>query len=215
MRDRVSHRLAASLLNFFLRAFARPRPPRILRDHRVETFLHALRASVLNLFLVAAAAAQDATFTDTHDGGKVHAASGFVCPARIGAFERDAVGESRKNADFCAYSARDGVYGTITLIPLTGPYDAQASLAPDFATEESVGGKRIVDGMATFALTPVYARTYETMKLEDFRYRVLFAGAQFGNWAVETTIEYADPRDTGIEDQFLHAVYAAARNTVK
>jgi hypothetical protein len=143
-----------------------------------------------------------------------------VCPARIGAFERDAVGEAdpEKHTDFCAYSARDGVYGTIKLVPLAGPYDAQSALAPDFAKTESLGGKRVADGPAMLAAKPqprvVYARTYETAKLDQFRYRVMFSGAQFGNWAVETTIEYADPRDTPLEQDFLHAIYAAAQSQI-
>jgi hypothetical protein len=176
---------------------------------------------VLNCLLLSAAAAQNIVpFSDTHDGGKLHAASGFVCPAKIGPFERDAVGEADpgKNTDFCAYSARDGVYGTIKLVPLSGPYDGHASLASDFAETEGLGGKRVADGPAMLTAKPepfvIYARTYETAKLADFRYRVLFSGAQFGNWAVETTIEYTDPRDIGIENQFLHAVYAAARNEI-
>jgi hypothetical protein len=176
---------------------------------------------VLNFLFLPAAIAQNVdAFTDTHDGGKLHAASGFICPARIGAFERDAVGEANpgKGVDFCAYSARNGIYGTIRLMPVNGSYDAQTSLAPDFGETEAMGGKRVVDGLVTLSAKPqplaVYARTYETAKLEDFRYRVLFSGAQFGKWAVETTIEYADPRDTGIEDQFLHAVYAAAPSEI-
>jgi len=184
-----------------------------------------LRASLLNSFfalaVVSPAFAQDADpFADARNGGKLHTASGFTCPAMIGPFERDAVGESDpgKGADFCAYSALNGVYGTIRLVPLDGPYNAQTSLAPGFIEQEGLGGKRIADGMATLEMKPsplaVYARTYETTKLEDQRYRVLFAGGQFGNWAVETTIEYADPRDTGVEDQFLHAVYAAARGEI-
>jgi hypothetical protein len=103
-------------------------------------------------------------------------------------------------------------------VPLDGPYNAQSSLAAGFIEQEGLGGRCIADGMATLGVKPqpvaVYARTYETAKLEDQRYRVLFAGAQFQNWAVETTIEYADPRDTGIEDQFLHAVYEAARSQI-
>jgi len=177
---------------------------------------------VLNYLLLAvatAAAAQNIDpFADARDGGKLHAASGFVCPARIGAFERDAVGEAGKGTDFCAYSARDGIYGTIRLMRLDGPFDPQSALAPDFAEEEAQGGKRVADGMATLATKPaplaVYTRTYQTATLEDFRYRALFANAQFGNWVVETTIEYADPRDMGVENQFLHAVYAAARNEI-
>jgi len=195
---------------------ARPlRPPRILR---------VLCAKIVFVGCLAPAAFAQATnsdpFTDMRDGGKLHAASGFVCPARIGAFERDAVGEAdpEKSTDFCAYSARAGVYGTIRLTRLDGSYDPQSALAPDFAEEEAQGGRRVADGMATLATKPaplaVYTRTYQTATLEDFRYRALFANAQFGNWVVETTIEYADPRDTGIENQFLRAVYAAARNEI-
>jgi hypothetical protein len=197
------------------------RPPRILCDLCVKSLLRVLCASVLNILFLAAAVAQNAdAFSDTRDGGKLHAASGFVCPAKIGAFERDAVGEADpgKGVDFCAYSARNGTYGTIRLMPVNGSYDALASLAPDFGETEATGGKRVVDGLVTLSAKPqpltVYARTYETAKLEDFRYRVLFSGAPFGKWAVETTIEYADPRDTGIEDQFLHAVYEAAPNEI-
>ena len=74
---------------------------------------------VLAMFIldVGAEVAGD-TFADGADGAKVHVASGFVCPAKIGAFERDAVGESdpEAGADFCAYAALDGVYGTIRLV---------------------------------------------------------------------------------------------------
>ena len=159
-------------------------------------------------------------FTDTRDGGKLHTASGFVCPAGIGAFERDTVGESDtgKHADFCAYSARNGIYGTIKLVPISGVYDAHDLLAPDFAVTESSGARPIADGAVVLAARPtpllIYARTYETAKLQDLHYRVLFSCARFGNWVVETTIEYADPRDVGLEDQFLHAVYAAAEREI-
>jgi hypothetical protein len=169
---------------------------------------------------VQAQAADTDLFTDTRDGGKLHAASGFVCPARIGVFERDAVGEADPgtHTDFCAYSARNGIYGTIRLVPLSGPYDAPGALAPDFVETESQGAKRVADGPAMLAAQPqplmIYARTYETAKLDDLRYRVMFSGAQFGNWAVETTIEYADPRDVGLENQFLHAVYANAQREI-
>jgi hypothetical protein len=184
-----------------------------------------LRALCIFGFAISAvpAFAQDTTpdpFGDTRDGGKRHTASGFVCPAMIGHFARDAVGEHdpATGVDFCAYSALDGVYGTITLVPLEGPYDAKSALAPGFVAQESTGAKRIADGLATLATRSapvvVYARTYETAKLEDLHYRVVFAGAQFRNWAVETTIEYADPRDTAVEDEFLHAVYSAAENEI-
>lgn len=175
--------------------------------------------------LVRSAFAQEASpdpFADTRDGGKQHTASGFVCPARIGLFERDAVGEADPGtgADFCAYSALDGVYATVTLTLLDGPYNAASSLAPGFIEQEGTGGKRIAEGVAMIvpapgmAAMPVYSRTYETAKLEDLHYRVVFTGAQFRNWAVETTIEYADPRDTPVEDAFLHAVYAGAEREI-
>jgi hypothetical protein len=181
---------------------------RILRVLCVESCVLLLIASAAH-----SQAANTDSFVDARDGGKIHSASGFVCPTRIGHFVRDAVGPE-KGADFCAYSASGGVYGTIKLIALDGPYDAKASLTPDFIEEESIGGKRIADGVTSFPLksspVPVYMRTYETDALRDQHFRVLFAGAQFGNWAVETTLEYADPRDTRLEDAFLRAVYSGA-----
>jgi hypothetical protein len=39
---------------------------------------------------------------------------------------------------------------------------------------------------------------------------VLFSGSVVKNWAVETTIEYADPRDTPEKTAFFNAVYEAA-----
>jgi hypothetical protein len=157
-------------------------------------------------------------FADGKDGVKVHVASSFVCPLRIGLFERDAVGQSDidTGADFCAYSALDGVYGTITLIPLSGAYDPKASLAQDFAETEQTGGRKISEGAAASApgALSIYTRAYETAKLEDLHYRVLFAGGVIGHWAVEATIEFADPRDTPQERQFLAAVYQAAQNEI-
>jgi hypothetical protein len=162
--------------------------------------------------------AQDATdsFADGAGGAKVHSASGFVCSQQIGRFERDAVGERdpEAGADFCAYSALDGVYGTVTLVPLRGAYDPKAMLAPDFVVQEGTGGRMV--GETTQLLGPktaplsVYMRTYETTKLETLHYRILFASAVVGPWAVQVTIEYADPRDTDKEADFLNAVYAEA-----
>jgi hypothetical protein len=188
------------------------RPLRILRGLCVKIAFVGL--------LAPAAFAQEADtnpFTDARDGGKVHAASGFVCPAKIGRFVRDAVGPD-VGADFCAYSASAGVYGTIRLVPLDGPYDAKTSLAPAFVAQEALKAKRIADGMTILPLKPqpvaAYARTYETAALSDQHFRVAFVGAQFGNWAVETTVEYVDPRDTALEADFLHAVYAAAASEI-
>ncbi|HEX3810559.1 MAG TPA: hypothetical protein VHW02_12775 [Rhizomicrobium sp.] len=153
-------------------------------------------------------------FMDGKDGAKVHVASGFVCPQKIGLFERDAVGQSDVDgADFCSYAALDGVYGTITINKLAGDYDPKASLAADFTEQEGTGGKKV--GEATIKLNKqsplsIYARTYQTSSLEDLRYLVLYTGAAVNGWSLETTIEYADPRDTPVEREFLDTVYAAA-----
>jgi len=177
-----------------------------------------------HLILIAAlcaavpARAQDTadSFAEGPNGAKVHGASGFVCPQQIGHFERDAVGERdpETGADFCAYSALDGVYGTVTLRPLRGSYDPKTMLAPDFVVQEGTGGRMV--GETTQMLDPknaplaVYMRTYETAKLETLHYRIQFASAVVGNWAVQVTIEYADPRDNDAQTMFLNAVYAEA-----
>jgi hypothetical protein len=151
-------------------------------------------------------------FVDGTKDSRVHSASGFICPLKIGTFERDAAGQAdqQSGADFCAYSALDGVYGTITLTPLTGTYDAKASLADDFAVQEGTGGKKVAEGVVKLAPLEIFTRSYETSRLADLHYRVLFAGASVGNWAVETTIEYAEPRDKADQRDFLEAVYRAA-----
>ncbi len=155
-------------------------------------------------------------FKDAPDEAKVHAASGFVCPQFIGHFERDAFGERDPSlgSDFCAYSARDGVYGTITLTPLKAAYDPKTALVPEFTEQEGIGGKIV--GEKTMALgggkTPisVYQRTYETAALETLHYRILFSGGTVGNWALEATVEFATPRDDDAKQLFLDAVYAEA-----
>lgn len=179
---------------------------------------------VLALLLVAPFARAQSmpgdAFADGKDGAKVHKASGFICPAKIGLFERDAVGDAdpETQTDFCAYSVLNGVYGTIKLTPLAGAYDPKASMAADFTEQEGTGGKEISEKPETLTggaePLSVYARTYETSKLEDLHYRVLFTGAALKNWAVEATIEYADPRDTPLEQDFLHAIYAAAQSQI-
>ena len=159
-------------------------------------------------------------FTDGKDGAKIHVASGFVCPAKIGNFERDAADENdvQTGADICSYAALDGVYGTIVLTPLTGPYDPGSSLAPSFIEQEGTGGKKIAE--ATIMLggksmpLAVFTRTYRTAQAEALDYRILFAGAAVRNWAVEATVEYADPRDTQAEKEFLAAVYDAAQKQI-
>jgi hypothetical protein len=154
-------------------------------------------------------------FKDGPDQAKVHT-SGFACPQFIGHFERDAYGERdpSKSADFCAYSALDGVYGTITLTPLKGPYDAKAELAPEFTEQEGIGGKLV--GEQTLNIgegankIPVYYRTYETAALETLHYRILFSTGTVGQWAIEATVEFATPRDDEKQRDFLNAVYTEA-----
>jgi hypothetical protein len=176
----------------------------------MKTILVALIAS-----LAQPALAQTAgdTFQDRDDGAKAHA-SGFVCPQKIGEFERDAVGEAdpETKSDFCAYSAIGGVYGTVRLTPLSGPYDPKAALRSDFSEQEATGGKRIGETPLRLKNAPVsvYTRTYSTGRAESLEYRIVFTGARIGNWAVETTVEYADPRDAQTEVEFLQAIYSAA-----
>lgn len=166
--------------------------------------------------LSAAAQAQSDPFTDGPDGTKIHTASGFICPLQIGPFERDAVGQKdpEAGADYCAYSALDGVYGTITLVPLPKTYDPVALLAPEFVVQEGSGGRLVNEGLKTLgpqsAPLSVYTRSYETAALESMHYRTLYASAAVGAWAVDVTLEYADPRDNEIEAEFLATAYKAA-----
>ena len=171
------------------------------------------------LFAVAAAHAQATgdAFTDGPNGAKVHVASGFVCPMQLASFERDAVGESDPEAGavFCAYSALDGVYGTITLVPLPATYDPKTLLAPEFVVEEGSGGhpvdeKNVPIGPRDAPVVTLYTRAYETAKLETLHYRTLFASAPVGAWAAEVTLEYAEPRDADIAKAYLNAAYLSA-----
>lgn len=180
-------------------------------------------ASLAVFFVAVSAAAQtpppantSTVFKDGPNGEKIHIASGFVCPEKIGRYIRDAVGESdlETGSDFCSYYALDGIYGTVTLTPLSVTYNPASSLQPLFTEEEEIGGKAL--GVKTVAFGPkaaplsIYTRTYETAKLETLHYRILFTGAAVKNWAVETTIEYAEPRDDEVEKDFLDAVYLSA-----
>jgi hypothetical protein len=155
-------------------------------------------------------------FKDGANGAKVHAASGFACPLQVGYFQRDAVGERDPKTEtaYCAYSALDGVYGTITLQALNGPYDPKTALVPDFLEQEATGGKKISESTQRLGnpKSPVsaFSRTYETSHLGELRYRTTFAASAVGQWAVEVTMEYASPRDNLIEKEFLDAVYAQA-----
>ena len=160
-------------------------------------------------------------FSNGADGAKIHIASGYVCPAKIGEFERDAIGISDIDAgtDFCAYSALDGVYGTVKLTPLVGSYDPKTSLASDFEEQEKTGGKQVdekdvkVDDGKGAALT-VFTRIYQTATLEELHYFVEFTGAAVNGWALEGTIEFASPRNDAQAKAFLDAIYSGAASRI-
>ena len=176
----------------------------------------ALILSLISVCVTASAQDMSDPFVNGANGAKTHTPSGFVCPLHIGVFERDAVGERdpKSLSDFCAYSALDGVYGTVTLVPLHGAFDPEAMLTPEFAVQEGTGSKLIGEETQTLGPTSaplsVYTRTYETTKVVAQRYRILFSSAAVGNWAVEVTLEYADPHDILIKSDFLNSVYASA-----
>jgi len=174
-----------------------------------------MKASLILAALIATPAlAQDNgdVFVDGANNAKVHASSGFVCPTKIALFQRDAVGERdpKASADFCSYSALDGVYGTILLTPLSGPYDPKTALVPEFQEQEATGGKVIGEKTAKFGGATVYTRSYGTSNLGDAHYRVQFAASAVGQWAVQVTMEYASPRDDAVKQDFLNAVYDEA-----
>ncbi len=160
-------------------------------------------------------------FKDGPKGEKIHIASGFACPDRIGRYVRDAVGESdlTTGSDFCSYYALDGVYGTVTLTPLRASYDPATSLTSEFVQQEGIGARKIV-ARRPMELGPkgdrvkVYTRIYETSKLETLHYRIMFTGAAVGKWIVETTIEYAEPRDDAVAKAFLDWAYNSALKEV-
>ena len=179
----------------------------------------SLAVAVIGWLLLSPAAAQTTNidaFKDGADEAKVHSASGFVCPLFIGHFERDAFGERApmQGSDFCAYSALDGVYGTITLTPLKAAYDPKTALQQEFTEQEGIGGRIVGESTQKIGggATPisVYSRTYETAALETLHYRILFSGGTVGNWAVAATVEFATPRDDDKLKDFLNAVYTEA-----
>jgi hypothetical protein len=161
------------------------------------------------------ACAEDDAFADRPNGVKQHVASGFFCPQKIGHFDRDAVGQRdpQSGADYCAYSAQGGVYGTVVLMPMRGEFDPKGLMAPEFVEQEGTGGR--MNGETTVFVgpaktLPVYVRTYEAAKVEAIRYRTLFACAGVGNWAVEVIVEYGDPRDVEAKTAFFDAIYTSA-----
>jgi hypothetical protein len=181
----------------------------------MNRIIFALACAALAL---APAFADDDAFADAKDGAKQHIASGFICPQKVGRFERDAVGvrDPLGQTDYCAYSARDGVYGTIVLSPVKSGFDPKEALASDFVVQEGTGGRKSSEDTLPFGpggRLSVYVRTYDAAKIEAMRYRVLFACAAVGNWAVEVEVEYGDPRDKDAKNEFLNAVYDAALKT--
>jgi hypothetical protein len=169
-------------------------------------------AAMLLLYGVAQAQGIGDEFVDTKDGGKLHVASRFVCPPKIGLFDRDAVGirDVETGTDFCSYSALDGTYGTVTLTMLKDPYNPKAALAADFIQQEGIGARKLGETYMKSSNVTLYMRVYETSKLESMHYRIQYSGAAVGNWAVETTLEYASPRDTQLQKDFLSAIYSDA-----
>lgn len=173
------------------------------------------------LFALPALAQEGPVFTDGPGGAAIHAASGYICPAKIGSFERDAVGlnDPETGAVYCTYSALSGVYGTVIVMPLPAVFDPKAVLAGQFRIQESTGGRVLSEevqaiGQGDGAL-PVYRRTYETARLESLYYRTLLASAAVGAWTVQTIVEYSATRDPGSKDgavvsEFLNEVYGAA-----
>jgi hypothetical protein len=159
-------------------------------------------------------------FSEGPNGAMVHGPSGLVCPLKIGAFERDAAGlrDPGREADYCAYSALSGDYATIIIMPLPSTFDPKQALASEFALQEGAGGTVIDETIqpvgAPGAAIPVYMRTYETARLESLHYCTLFADAAVGAWSVQVIVEFAKPRDTEAESQFIDSVYTAAEREI-
>ena len=178
-----------------------------------------MKRAIALLAILSPASAAD-VFTDSAGGAKVHEPSGFVCPLKIGEFERDAVGQydPETRTDYCAYSALDGVYGSIMLRPMPKAYDPKAMLDADFTVQEGAGGRILNEWIQPIgpkgAPLSVYLRSYETAHLENQHYCTLFASAAVGAWAVQVTIEYADPKDKDLEQAFLSAAYDSAAREV-
>ena len=147
-----------------------------------------------------------------HDG-RIARASGFVCPDRIGPYIRDAAGQSgvSQKRVFCSYYARDGIYGTVRILPLDGQFDGPGLLAGQFSQEAGSGGRIVAQTTLSIAaagrVLPVFSRTYETSHLENLHYRVSYASAPVRGWVVEVISEYASPRDDATKTVFLDWVY--------
>jgi hypothetical protein len=163
------------------------------------------------LLAVAPALAQEGGFGDGPNGAAIHT-SGFVCPPKVGTFERDATGlrDAESGADYCAYSGLSGVYGTVIIRTLPSPFDPKNVLAPEFRVQEGTDGHLIGEEMQRIAAIPVYTRVYETARLQSRQYRTLYASTAVGAWSVVVIVEYAYPQDKDMASAFLAAIYGKA-----
>jgi len=168
-------------------------------------------AAALLLLAGAPALAQEGGFADGPNGAATHT-SGFVCPLKIGTFARDAIGlrDSGTGADYCAYSALSGVYGTVIIMALPSPFDPKNVLAPEFRIQEGTDGHLIDEAMQKIEAIPVYTRSYETARLQSRQYRTLYASAAVGAWSIVAIVEYAYPQDKDMASAFLAAIYSEA-----
>ncbi len=176
-------------------------------------YRHAGKSIGAALLLLAAAPAlaQEGGFADGPNGAATHA-SGFVCPLKIDTFERDATGlrDAGTGADYCAYSALSGVYGTVIIMALPSPFDPKNVLAPEFRVQEGTDGHLISEAMQKIAAIPVYTRVYETARLQSRQYRTLYASTAVGAWSIVAIVEYAHPQDQDLASTFLSAIYGEA-----
>ncbi len=183
------------------------------REQDMVLYRHAGKGIAAALLLLAAvpALAQEGGFADGPNGAAIHV-SGFVCRLKIGTFERDATGlrDAGTGADYCAYSALSGIYGTLIIRTLPSPFDPKNVLAPEFRVQEGTDGHLIDEAMQKIAAIPVYTRIYETARLQSRQYRTLYASAAVGAWSVVAIVEYAHPQDKGLANAFLAAIYGEA-----
>ncbi len=106
--------------------------------------------------------------------------------------------------------ALDGVYGTIILTPLSGPYDPKTALVAEFQEQEATGGKVI--GEATQKFGGANRLHAQLRDIEPRRCALSRAicGERGRTMAVQVTMEYASPRDEALKQDFLNAVYDEA-----
>ncbi|MEI9930602.1 MAG: hypothetical protein WDM89_08635 [Rhizomicrobium sp.] len=116
----------------------------------------------------------------------------------------------RHRRTFVRIPALDGVYGTIILTPLSGPYDPKTALVAEFQEQEATGGKVI--GEATQKFGGANRLHAQLRDIEPRRCALSRAicGERGRTMAVQVTMEYASPRDEALKQDFLNAVYDEA-----